>query len=109
MNSHDKLDLTISAINFNSMNVSTMGNRNAKTYLKVEGITGKGADVILISDVRASNKGNDITRLMGLTRNGSYKLYLNSIRESRGVGIAVKRKISHEIKNRYEGRAIIIY
>jgi exonuclease III len=81
-----------------------MGNRNAKTYLKVEGITGKGADVILVSDVRASNKGNEITRLMGLTRNGSYKLYLNSSRESRGVGIAVKRKISHEIKNRYEGR-----
>jgi exonuclease III len=81
-----------------------MGNRNAKTYLKVEGITGKGTDVILISDVRASNKGNDIIRLMGLTRNGSYKLYLNSNRESRGVGIAIKRKISHEIKNRYEGR-----
>jgi exonuclease III len=86
------------------MNVSTMGNRNAKTYLKVEGITGKGPDVILISDVRASNKGNDITKLMGLTRNGSYKLYLNSTRESRGVGIAIKRNISHEIKSRYEGR-----
>jgi exonuclease III len=43
--------------------------------------------------------------MMGLTRNGSYKLYLNSTRESRGVGIAIKRNISHEIKSRYEGRA----
>jgi exonuclease III len=86
------------------MNVSTMGNRNAKTYLKIEGITGKKPDVILLSDVRASNKGSDITKLMGLTRNGSYKLYLNSTRESRGVGIAIKRNIMHDIKNRYEGR-----
>ncbi len=82
MNTEPKLDLMISAINVNSMNVSTIGNRNAKTYLKVEGITGKKADVILISDIRASNKGKDITRLMGLTRNGSYKLYLNSSNES---------------------------
>jgi exonuclease III len=99
-----KLDLTISAINVNSMNVSTIGNRNAKTYLKVEGITWKKADVILISDIRANNRGMDITKLMDLTRNGSYKLYLNSSRESRGVGIAIRRNICHEIKNRYEGR-----
>jgi exonuclease III len=103
MSVEQKLDLTISAINVNSMNVSTIGNRNAKTYLKVEGITGKKADVIFISDIRASNKGKDITKLMGLTRNGSYKLYLNSTRESRGVGIAIRRNISHEIKNRYDG------
>jgi hypothetical protein len=59
MNNSDKLDITISAINCNSMNVSTMGNRNAKTYLKIEGITGKRPDVILLSDARASNKGSD--------------------------------------------------
>jgi exonuclease III len=99
-----KLDLTVSAINVNSMNVSTMSNRNAKTYLKIEGITGKKADIILPSDIRAGNKGTDLIKLMGLTRNGSYKLYLNSTRESRGVGIAIKRNIAHEIKNRYDGR-----
>jgi hypothetical protein len=99
-----KLDLTVSAINVNSMNVSTISNRNAKTYLKIEGITGKKADIILLSDIRAGNKGGELTKLMGLTRNGSYKLYLNSTRESRGVGIAIKRNIAHEIKNRYDGR-----
>jgi exonuclease III len=99
-----KIDLTVSAINVNSMNVSTMSNRNAKMYLKIEGVTGKKADIILLSDIRAGNKGTDLIKLMGLTRNGSYKLYLNSTRESRGVGIAIKRNIAHEIKNRYDGR-----
>jgi hypothetical protein len=37
----NKLEITVSAINVNSMNVSTMCNRNAKTYLKIEGINGK--------------------------------------------------------------------
>jgi exonuclease III len=81
-----------------------MNNRNAKTYLKIEGITGKKADIILISDIRAGCKGDDLTKLMGLTRNGSYKLYLNSTMDSRGVGIAIKRNIGHEIKTRYDGR-----
>jgi exonuclease III len=99
-----KLDLTVSAINVNSMNVSTMSNRNAKTHLKIEGITGKKTDIILLSDIRAGNKGTELIKLMGLTRNGSYMLYLNSTKESRGVGIAIKRNIAHEIKTRYDGR-----
>jgi hypothetical protein len=52
-------------------------------YLKIEGVTGKRADVILISDIRAKNKGDELKRMFGLTRNGSYKLYLNSSKESR--------------------------
>ena len=51
MQSNSFIEMSVSAINCNSMNVSTIGNRNAKTYLKVEGITGKKADVILISDI----------------------------------------------------------
>ncbi len=42
---------------------------------------------------------------MGLTRNGSYKVYFNSSKESRGVGIAIKRNIKHEIVNRFVGNA----
>ncbi len=104
MQSNSFIELSVSAINCNSMNVSTIGKRNAKTYLKVEGITGKKTDVILISDIRAKDKGEELVKLMGLTRNGSYKLYLNSSKESRGVGIAFKRNIQHEIKDRYIGR-----
>ncbi len=95
--------LRISAINGNSMNVSTLGTKNSRTYLKVEGITGKKSDVILMSDLRLKDKGEDIKKLMGMTRNGSYKLYFNSSKESRGVGIAIKRNIKHEIVNRYVG------
>jgi hypothetical protein len=74
-----------------------MNSRNSKTLLKIEAITGKKSDIILQSDVRAKDKGDELKRLFGLTRNGSYKLYLNSTKDSRGVGIATKRGIFHEI------------
>jgi hypothetical protein len=79
MSNIPRFNLTVSTINCNSMNVSTLGKRNAKTYLKIEGITNKKADVILITDKRASNKGEELKKLMGLTQNGSYKLYLNCV------------------------------
>jgi exonuclease III len=94
----NKLNLVICAINVNSLNVSTLGSHNAKTFLKIEGITGKRADVILLCDVRAKNRGEEIKKLFNLTMNGSYKIYLNSTRETRGVGIAIKHNIAHEIK-----------
>jgi hypothetical protein len=84
-------NLTFTALNVNSMNVSTLGSRNAKTYVKIEGLTSKKADVIFITDVRAKDKGEELKKMMGLTRNGSYKLYLNSTRESR-------RNISQDIR-----------
>jgi exonuclease III len=104
MSNIPRFNLTVSTINCNSMNVSTLGKRNAKTYLKIEGITNKKADVILITDIRASNKGEELKKLMGLTQNGSYKLYLNSSSDSRGVGIAIKRNIQHVIRDTYVGR-----
>ncbi len=93
------VNLTISSINVNSLNVSTLGTGNSKTLLKIEGITSRRTDVILLSDVRAKNRGDELKKLFNLTMNGGYKLYLNSTRESRGVGIAIKRNIAHEIKN----------
>ena len=94
----NNLSLRISSINVNSMNVSTLGTRNAKTYLKIEGVTGKKPDVIFLCDVRANNKGAELEKLFRMTRNGNYCLYLNSTRNVRGVGIAVKRSIAHEVK-----------
>ncbi len=41
----------------------------------------------------------EVRKLFNLTMNGSYKLYVNSTRDSRGVGVAIKQSISHEIKN----------
>jgi hypothetical protein len=42
------------------MNVSTLGSSNAKTYLKIEGITMRRPDVIFLSDVRAKDKGFEL-------------------------------------------------
>jgi exonuclease III len=94
----NNLSLRLSSINVNSMNVSTLGTRNAKTYLKIEGVTGKKPDVIFLCDVRANNRGDELEKLFRMTRNGNYCLYLNSTRNSRGVGIAVRRAIAHEVK-----------
>jgi hypothetical protein len=70
---------------------------SAKTFLKIEGITSKKSDIILISDCRAGNKGNRLEELMNITNNGSYKLYLNSTKEARGVGIAISSRVQHEV------------
>jgi exonuclease III len=94
-----KLKIDILSINVNSFNVSTLDTRSSKCLLKIEGITSKKADVIFISDVRAKNKGEELKRLFNMSRNGSYKLYINSTKESRGVAIAIKRGIFHEIHN----------
>jgi exonuclease III len=80
------------------MNVSTVGLAHSKTLLKVEGVTMKKSDVILLSDVRAKDRGDELVRLFRLTQNGCYNLILHSTKESRGVGVAIKRSIAHEIK-----------
>jgi exonuclease III len=91
-------NLRIASINVNSLNVSTLGCNNAKTYLKIEGITRKKADVIFLCDVRANQKCKDVEKIMGLTRNGSYKVYKNSTKETRGVAIAIKRNLAQDVK-----------
>jgi hypothetical protein len=47
------------------MNVSSLGTRNSKTYLKIEGVTGKKADVIFMCDIRAGNKGGNWKSYLG--------------------------------------------
>jgi exonuclease III len=88
-------NLRVSAINVNTMNVSTIGTRNAKIYLKIEGITGKRPDIIFMSDVRAANKVKDIEELFRVTKNGNYVTYFNSSKSARGI--AIRRKISHKV------------
>ena len=102
MASTNKFNLKISSINVNSMNVSTLGFKNSKTYKKIEGVTGKRNEVILLCDVRAGDCGNDLKKLFRLTRNGNYDLFLNSSKDSRGVGVAIKRNIFYEVKGRFD-------
>ena len=92
-----RIEISFGVINVNSFNVSTLGARNSKVYLKIEGITKGKKDVIFITDCRLGTKQNEIERLMGLNKNTSYKLYHNSSKDSRGVAIAIKRSIAHEV------------
>jgi exonuclease III len=62
-----------------------------KKYIKVEGITGKKPDIILMSDCRVGRNKRELEQMFNMTMNGNYDLYLNSENESRGTGIAVKR------------------
>ena len=98
--SYRNLHLTVSCINVNTMNVSTLGGRNAKTYLKIEGVTGKRSDIIFMSDMRVGGKKKEIEDIFRMTKNGNYVTYINSSRNARGVGIAIKKNIAHSILNR---------
>jgi len=82
------------------MNVSTLGGRNAKTYLKIEGVTGKRNDIIFMSDMRVGGKKKEIEDIFRMTKNGNYVTYINSSRNARGVGIAIKKNIAHCVLNR---------
>ena len=92
-----KLRLEFGCINTNSMNVSTLGTRNSKSFLKVEGVTSFKHDVIILCDIRMKDKEMEIKRMFGLNKNACYKLYCNSSQESRGVAIAIKSRIAHDI------------
>ena len=96
-----KINLEFACINVNSFNVSTIYTGNSKSLLKVEGVTSLKHDIIFLSDCRLNDKRDDISKLFGLNRNASYRLYTNSSSDSRGVGIAIKRNISQEIIESY--------
>jgi exonuclease III len=95
------INLTFGVLNVNSFNVSTLGSRNSKSYCKIEGLTQGKHDVIFVCNCRLKDKSNEISRMMGLNRNASYKFYFNSSKESRGVAIAIKRNIVHEIIDQF--------
>ena len=65
-----EINLTISAVNINSFNTSTLGGESNKTFLKIEGITGKKSDIILIVDTRMGKKVKEIEKMMQLSKNG---------------------------------------
>ena len=93
--------LSFSAINVNSFNMSTAHCSNAKCFLKVEGITSKHHDVIFVSDCRLGCQGKKLSELFSVCKNGAYKLYTNSTKENRGVAIAIRSAVNHEIIAEY--------
>jgi exonuclease III len=90
------LDLTFSAINCNSLNLSS-GTKKLQE-LKLFGITSLKTDVILLSDIRLSNRNlvssaSDVSKKFLTNNHGQYEFFYNSTKNSRGTGILLKKKI----------------
>ena len=94
-----KINLTFSSLNVNSLNVLTLRGKVSKTIVKTEGITGKKADILFLCNCRMGRKRTEVEKMFNLSRNGKYKIYYNSSKDSRGVAIAIKANIFHEINN----------
>jgi exonuclease III len=89
--------ITISSINCNSLNISSMGSFNQK--LKIYGIASLRTDIILMSDIRLCNaqgvsSSNEISQAFRINPYGSYTFLHNSRSNKRGVGILIKKNSS---------------
>jgi hypothetical protein len=92
--------LTFSAINCNSLNMSSVGTFNH--LLKIYGITSLKSDVILLSDIRLSNTSSaknleELKNSFRINPHCSYKLFHNSSMNKRGVGVLIKHTLSFAV------------
>jgi exonuclease III len=91
-------NLSFCSQNLRSLNVST---KNNITKEKIYAITQEKTDVILICDLKLNSdvqkaEVHDVEKYFML--NG-YKLYHNSTKSTRGVGILISRKLAHTTVN----------
>jgi len=83
-------ELTVSCINCNSLNMSSVGKQNQT--VKLYGITKLKTDIIFMSDIRLCNRNliscsNDISNTFLVNPYCSYEFFHNSSKSKRGVGI----------------------
>jgi hypothetical protein len=93
----NKWDLCFSSINVNSLNISTYKDGHCKTLEKLVAITGRGRDIIFMSDCRLGRGIEKLRRILQLGTKTSYNLYSNSTRGDRGVCIAISRSRNVEV------------
>jgi hypothetical protein len=91
------LNLSLSAINVNTLNISTYKDGPCKTMEKLVAVMNRGSDVIIMTDCRLGKGIEKIRKIMLLGKNNSYNLYANSTRGERGVCIAISRNRNVEI------------
>lgn len=93
-------EITISGINCNSLNISTI---QLEQYKKtIYGITKLKTDVIFLSDIRLSSRNlisckSDLEKEFLINPYRGYKCYFNSNRNSRGTGVLVVSDVDHEV------------
>jgi exonuclease III len=95
--------LSISSINCNSLNMASIKNQD----LKLHGITSLKTDIILLSDIRLSNKNlvscaSDISKKFLTNNNGCYEFFFNSTKNKRGVGILINKNLDFAVESRWE-------
>jgi exonuclease III len=93
-------EITISAINCNSLNMSNSAKWNQT--LKICGITKLKSDIIFLSDIRISNKNlvsssKDLEHYFVNNPYEKYDFLFNSSRNKRGTGILLKKNCSYQI------------
>jgi len=89
-------NLTLCCQNVNSLNVST---KCPKQSEKIAAITGTGADIIFLSDVRLSKADikDDIAKFFLLSTAKQYQSFFNSTGPRRGVGILVSKQLDYTV------------
>jgi exonuclease III len=99
---HNFPEITISAINCNSLNLASRGQFNQK--LKIYGICKLRTDVILLSDVRMSNRhgvtdSKYVKESFGINPYCSYNIINNSSKNKRGVAILIKNSVPFTVED----------
>ena len=88
-------DIKILSANVNSLNLS---NNNEKLNEKVVALSQEGADIILLQDVRASDKKYIIENKFMCTKGGNFAVYTNSSKDSRGVTTLIRNSSGITVK-----------
>jgi exonuclease III len=93
-------EVSISAVNCNSLNMGTV-TRHTRVR-KFYGIVSLKTDIIFLSDIRMCNKNGTtdmhfIKNTFSVNPYCSYNFYHQSLKNSRGVGILIKKSLTHDI------------
>ncbi len=105
---HSFPNITVSSVNCNSLNMSTIGTTNH--LLKIHGIVSLLSDIIILSDIRLCNSAgisnsNEITNSLRSNPYCSYRLISNSHKSKRGVGILLKNSLSFSVLSEFRDQA----
>ena len=77
----DKLNLTISTLNVNSLNVATLGGKVSKTFVKIEGRLGKKRTYYFYVIVEWVVKGKKLRKCLICLAMGSIKYIITLTRK----------------------------
>ena len=98
-------NISVSSVNCNSLNMSTLGTANH--LLKVHGIVSIKSDLILLSDIRLCNaagvsNSQEVINSFRTNPYCSYTFYSNSHKNKRGVGILLKQSLPFSVHAVYK-------